>query len=145
MPNFRLERKRETKMSEQLDVRFPGGKRVDIRIRDFEIATDQSVKAGGGASAPEPFDYFLASMAACSGIYALNFCQSRGLSTDGLQLQMLWERDEKQPMQTKARLRLTLPDGFPPKYRSSIVKAMDLCAVKKHIQDPPEFSTEIIG
>lgn len=132
-------------MSEQLDVLFPGGKRVDIRIRDFEIVTDQSVKAGGGASAPEPFDLFLASMAACSGIYALNFCQSRGLSTDGLRLQMLWESDEKRPMQTKARLRLTLPNGFPRKYRSSIVKAMDLCAVKKHIQDAPEFTTEICG
>ena len=132
-------------MSEQLDVLVPGGKRVDIRVREFEISTDQSVKAGGAASAPEPFDLFLASIAACSGIYALNFCQSRGLSTEGLQLQMLWERDEKQTMQTKARLRLTLPDGFPPKYRSSIVRAMDLCAVKKHIQAPPEFSTEIIG
>ena len=132
-------------MSEQLDVLFPGGKRVDIRVREFEISTDQSVKAGGAASAPEPFDLFLASMAACSGFYALNFCQSRGLSTDGLRLQMLWERDEKQPAQTKARLRLTLPNGFPRNYRSSIVKAMDLCAVKKHIQDAPDFSTEIVG
>jgi len=27
-------------MSERLEVSFPGGKRVDVRIRDFEIATD---------------------------------------------------------------------------------------------------------
>lgn len=131
-------------MSERLEVLFPGGKRVDVRIRDFEIATDQSVKAGGEASAPEPFDLFLASMAACAGIYAVNFCQSRKLSTEGLSLSMLWERGEKPSMQGSARLQLTLPENFPEKYRSGIAKAMDLCAVKKNIQNAPEFTTEIL-
>jgi putative redox protein len=131
-------------MSERLDVSFPGGKRVDVRIRDFEIATDQSAKAGGDASAPEPFDLFLASMAACTGIYALNFCQSRKLSTEGLSLSMLWERDEKRPLQARGRLRLTLPEGFPPKYRDGILRAMDLCAVKKQIENAPEINTEIL-
>jgi len=131
-------------MNERLEVSFPGGKRVDVRIRDFEIATDQPVKAGGVASAPQPFDLFLASMAACAGFYALNFCQSRTLATEGLGLSMLWERDEKQPLQTNARLRMTLPAGFPPKYREGIVRAMDLCTVKKHIQNPPEFTIEIL-
>jgi len=132
-------------MSEQLEVSFPGGKRVDVRIRDFEITTDQPVKAGGEASAPQPFDLFLASMAACAGFYALNFCQSRTISTAGLGLSMLWERDEKQPLRANAKLRLTLPADFPPKYRDGIVRAMELCAVKKHIQNPPEFTIEIPG
>lgn len=131
-------------MSERLDVLFPGGKRVDIRIREFEIGTDQSVKAGGAASAPEPFDLFLASLAACGGIYALNFCQSRNLPTEGLALSMDWERDTGKPLEAKVRYRLKLPAGFPDKYRSSIVKAMELCAVKKHIQTPPEFAIEIV-
>jgi len=131
-------------MSERLDVHFPGGKRVDVRIREFDIATDQSVKAGGEGGAPEPFDLFLASMAACAGIYALNFCQARGISTKGLQLSMRWERGEKQAAQASAKLQLGLPVGFPDKYRSGIVRAMDLCAVKKQIQNSPEFSAEIL-
>jgi len=130
-------------MSERLDVLFPGGKRVDVRIREFEIGTDQAVKAGGEASAPEPFDLFLASMAACAGIYALNFCQSRNLPTEGLALSTYWERNAEKPLDAKVRYRLTLPPGFPEKYRPSIVRAMDQCAVKKHIQTPPEFVVEI--
>jgi ribosomal protein S12 methylthiotransferase accessory factor len=132
-------------MSEQLDVSFPGGKRVHVRIRDFEIATDQSLKAGGDASAPEPFDLFLASMVACAGIYALNFCQSRKLSTEGLGLSMLWDRDAKRPMQSQARLQLRLPDAFPEKYREGILRAMDLCAVKKQIEHGPEVVSEILS
>jgi len=132
-------------MSEQLDVRFPGGKRVEVRTRGFEIATDQSVKAGGEASAPEPFDLFLASLAACAGIYALNFCQSRSLSTEGLGLSMDWERSEQAAAQARVRYQLRLPEDFPEKYRSGILKAIELCAVKKNVQNAPEFVTEIVN
>ena len=130
-------------MAERLEVLFPGGKQVDVEVGGFRISTDQSVKNGGAASGPEPFSLFLASRAACAGIYALNFCQSRELCTDGLALSMDWERDATQPRSARVRYRLKLPPGFPDKYRSGIVKAMELCAVKKHIQDPPEFITEI--
>jgi len=131
-------------MSERLDVLFPGGKRVDIRIGGFLLVTDQSLKSGGDASAPSPFDLFLASMAACAGIYALNFCQKRDIPTQGLGLSMLWESGDKQPPAASVTFRLKLPDGFPEKYRTGIVRAMDLCAVKKYIQFPPTFSTEVV-
>ncbi|MBK1700167.1 OsmC family protein [Thiococcus pfennigii] len=125
-------------MSERLEVRFPGGKRIDVEVGGFVIHTDQGAKAGGAGSAPEPFALFLASLAACSGIYALNFCESRKLPTDGLGLAMDWSR-EPGAAQANATLRLRLPHGFPDRYRDSIVRAMDLCAVKKHIIDPPHF------
>jgi uncharacterized OsmC-like protein len=131
-------------MSDRLEVFFPGGKRVDIRVGSHTVETDQSFKAGGEASAPEPFDLFLASIASCAGIYALNFCRSRDIPTEGLGLSMLWERKDQQSLETKVHFQLRLPPGFPDKYRAGIVKAMDLCAVKKHILNPPEFSTEIV-
>ena len=93
--------------------------------------------------APAPFDLFLASLAACAGVYALNFCESRKLSTEGLGLSMLWHRD-KTTKQASAKLQLRLPKDFPPKYQEGILRAMDLCAVKKNIQSPPEFISEIL-
>ena len=131
-------------MSEHLEVLFPGGKRVDVRVREFEIQTDQSVKGGGEARAPEPFDLFLSSMAACAGIYALNFCTSRDLSTEGLALSLDWDRDPANPLNASVRYQLRLPAGFPDKYRSSILKSIDLCAVKKHIQNPPSFEILVV-
>lgn len=128
---------------ETLNVHFPGGKKVNVETGGFLIETDQCLKAGGEASAPEPFDLFLSSMAACSGIFALNFCQSRNLSTEGLSLSMDWERDSKPPRAARACFRLKLPENFPDKYRNSIVKAMDLCTVKYYIHNPPEFSIVI--
>ena len=126
-----------------LKTRFPGGKKVNVETGDFLIETDQCVKAGGEASAPEPFDFFLSSMAACAGIFALNFCESRKLSTEGLSLEMDWERDSKPPHAAKVCYRLKLPEGFPEKYRGSIVKTINLCTVKYYINNPPEFSIVI--
>lgn len=129
--------------SEIYNVQFPGGKRVDVQAGDFLIKTDQSVQHGGDATAPEPFTLFLASMATCAGIYALGFCQKRELATDGLDLRMICERDEKGVMVTKMTLQLTLPKGFPEKYRDGVVRAMDLCTVKKHLTNAPEFVIEL--
>ena len=128
---------------EILDVRFPGGKRVDVQAGEFTIQTDQAIKYGGEASAPEPFQLFLASIASCAGIFAWNFCQSRDLNTDGMALRMACHRDPQRKMIGRIELILTLPDGFPEKHRASIQRAMELCAVKKHIQDAPEFVTRV--
>ncbi len=129
--------------TQTVKIEFPGGKKVNARIGGFLIQTDQSVKAGGEASAPEPFDHFLASIATCAGVYALGFCNSRDLPTDGMDVEMVCERDPRKKMFTRMSLHLTLPAGFPEKYRAGIVRAMELCAVKRHIMDAPEFSVEL--
>ena len=130
-------------MPETIDVSFPGGQRVDARIREFLIHTDQSREHGGDQSAPQPYDLFLTSIATCAGIFALKFCQSRHLATDGMRLRMEWEPNPSDPAASRLILSLTLPPDFPERYQSSILKAMDLCAVKRTIETPPQFETRI--
>lgn len=132
-------------MSENLQLSFPGGKRVDVHVEDFHIPTDQSEKNGGAGSAPAPFTLFLASLASCSGVFALNFCQSRDIDTAGLALSMEWDGDMKHPERSKAVLHLRLPDGFPEQYREGIVRAMELCAVKRQLGAAPEFEVAVTG
>ncbi|EXJ15760.1 OsmC family protein [Imhoffiella purpurea] len=130
-------------MSESIEVSFPGGQRVDARIREFSIRTDQSREHGGDQSAPQPYDLFLSSIATCAGIFALKFCQSRNLSTEGLSLRMDWESNPKDLADSRIILSLTLPHGFPERYESSILRAMDLCAVKRTMETPPRFESRI--
>jgi ribosomal protein S12 methylthiotransferase accessory factor len=129
----------------QLNVQFPGGKRVDVDVGGFVIPTDQLVSDGGEASAPPPFFLFLGSIATCAGVYAINFCQGRDLSTQGIGLTMDWDWEPGRLRPASAVLRLRLPEGFPARYRDGIVRAMDLCAVKKNIETPPDFRIEVEG
>lgn len=128
---------------ERIEVGFPGGQRVDARVRGFTIATDQSPEHGGEGSAPQPYDLFLSSIATCAGIYALKFCQSRKIPTDGLSLTLDWQGNQADPAAAVARLQLALPEGFPERYRDGILRAMELCAVKRTIQVAPHFVTEV--
>jgi len=126
-------------MSGKIDVSFPGGKRVDARIGSMTVPTDQSVENGGAGTAPEPFQLFLASIATCAGIYALEFCRAREVPTEGMTLTMTYEMDEKNQVCERLNIDLKLPSDFPEKYKKAVVRVMDLCSVKKHILKPPEF------
>lgn len=126
-------------MRNEIKVSFPGGKRVDAEYKGFVIKTDQPIHQGGDASAPAPFDLFLVSLATCSGIYVLSFCQMRNIPTEELSITMRMERDENKKRIGKFILEIKLPPEFPEKYRNAVIKSVNGCAVKIYLQDPPEF------
>jgi ribosomal protein S12 methylthiotransferase accessory factor len=128
-----------------MDVYFPGGKRVYADYKGFTVETDQPAMGGGDGSAPAPFDLFLASIGTCAGIYALGFMQQRGIDPEGSRLTMRTHADPERGMIGKIDLELKLPAGFPEKYRAAVVNAMNLCAVKKHLHEPPEFDVTTVA
>jgi ribosomal protein S12 methylthiotransferase accessory factor len=122
-----------------IEVSFPGGVRVDAAFKGFTVKTDQPVKEGGGGTAPSPFDYFLFSLATCAGYYVVSFCEERKIPTAGLGLAMTWDRNAETHLIGKIRIAVTLPAGFPEKYKVAVVRAADQCTVKRHMLNPPEF------
>jgi ribosomal protein S12 methylthiotransferase accessory factor len=120
-----------------IEVSFPGGKRVDARVGSHVVHTDQPVGSGGDDSAPGPFDLFLASIATCAGIYMLGFCQSRGLATAGLSLRQSLVPDPETGLPRAIRLEVTFPDDLPEKYRPALLRAAESCKVKKTIAALP--------
>ena len=127
----------------ELKVVFGEKYRIDVEHKGFTVRTDQPVKDGGDGSAPSPFDLFLASLAACAGYYALAFCKERQIPTVGLGVTMTTERGEVSKMIDKIAIAVDLPAGFPEKYRAALIKAVDHCTVKAHIQRPPQFETVV--
>ncbi len=120
-----------------MEITFPGGKRVNALYKGFTIATDQSKSNGGEASAPEPFSLFLVSMGTCAGIYVINFLHRRGLSTDGLKMFMETEKDPESRMIKKIKIKIKLPQDFPEKYKNAVTNAARLCAITRHLENPP--------
>jgi ribosomal protein S12 methylthiotransferase accessory factor len=127
-----------------MKVYFPGGKRVYADYGGFTIETDQPARGGGDDSAPAPFDLFLASIGTCAGIFALGFMQQRGIDPEGASISMSPQFDPNVGLITRIDLEMKLPAGFPEKYKSAIVNAMNLCTVKKHLHQPPEFAITTI-
>lgn len=116
-------------------IDFPGGTKVDAHFGPFTVTTDQPPDS----SAPTPFDTFLASIGTCAGIYVLGFCRQRGLPTQGLKITQHNARDPQTGLVGRISLDIQLPSGFPDKYRQAVIQSAQLCAVKKHLEHPPEF------
>lgn len=123
----------------EMVIDFPGGARVDAHFGPYTVKTDQPPMGGGEGSAPTPFAVFLASIGTCAGIYVLGFCRQRGLPTDGIRIIQRMHTNPFNGMVEKIDLEIQVPPTFPEKYRPSLVRAAELCAVKKHFENPPQF------
>lgn len=121
-------------------IDFPGGARVDAHYGPYTVMTDQPPAGGGNGSAPTPFSLFLASMGTCAGIYVLGFCQQRGLATEGIRIVQRMVRDPLTHMVTNIEMDIQVPPEFPTKYHASLIRSAELCAVKKHLENPPVFN-----
>jgi len=119
----------------EMNIDFPGGARVDAHFGSFTVATDQPP----AASAPSPFELFLASIGTCAGIYVLGFCNKRNLPAEGIRIVERVHRDPLSGMVGKIELEIQVPPSFPVKYRDSLIHSAELCAVKKHLEKPPKF------
>jgi putative redox protein len=75
----------------------------------------------------------------CAGIYVLGFCRQRGLPTDGIRIVQRTHSDPATGMVGKIDLEIQVPPTFPEKYLPSLIRSAELCAVKKHIERPPQF------
>lgn len=119
----------------EMIIDFPGGAQVDAHFGSFTVKTDQPPVA----SAPSPFEMFLASIGTCAGIYVLGFCNQRGLPTQGIRIIERIDHSRVTGMVESIGLEIQVPPEFPEKYYDSLIRSAQLCAVKKHIEKPPRF------
>jgi putative redox protein len=129
----------------EMEIVFPGGKKVHSKYKGFVVETDQPRSEGGDGSAPEPYDLLFSALGTCVGVNVLYFCESRNISTENIKVSMTVDKNEKTHLAEKIGIRIQLPDTFPEKYRSAVKRVADLCAVKRTFSSPPEISLILEG
>ncbi|MCX7879187.1 MAG: OsmC family protein [Ignavibacteria bacterium] len=125
-----------------IKIVFPGNKKVDaILPSGFVVHTDQPVRDGGDGTAPAPFELFLASIGTCAGIYIVGFCESRNIPYEDIEINQELFYDPVARRISKVKLEIRVPKDFPEKYYDALIKSANICAVKKTIENAPEFET----
>ncbi|MBT0663468.1 OsmC family protein [Geobacter pelophilus] len=128
-------------------IRLGTGMKVTAEFDNFSIVTDQPPSSGGDGSAPTPFQLFLASLGTCAGVYIASFCQQRGISSERITIHQKMEHTEGEDGKkrlARVSLEIRVPEDFPQKYHNALIKTAELCAVKKAVMDPPEFSISTV-
>jgi len=123
----------------EMEIYFDGNKKVNANLNGTIIKTDQPVQGGGDGTATAPFDLFLASLGTCAGIYVKGFCDQRGISSDNIKIIQKMNFNPATRLIDKVDLEIQLPADFPEKYKDAVINSANLCAVKRHLQQPPQF------
>jgi putative redox protein len=122
----------------EMIIDFPAGAKVDAHFGPYTVQTDQPPPSGE-ASAPTPFELFLASLGTCAGIYVVGFCRKRGIPTAGIRIIQRSHANPETDMVEKVELEIQVPPSFPREYYSALVRSAELCKVKKTLEQPPQF------
>lgn len=120
----------------EMEIVFPGGERVDAIMGNTVVTTNQD------GTAPAPFGLFLASIGTCAGIYVLGFCRHRGLPTEGIKIVQRLHTNPATRMVGQVDLDIVVPPSFPEKYHEALIRSANMCAVKKHMEQPPSFNVQ---
>ena len=131
-------------MPPEMRIIFNGDQKVIAEYKGFRIETDQPIYAGGQGSVPAPFDLFLASIGTCAGYYVFAFCRQRNLPLEDVYVTLKTIINREAKRIDKIVIEVHLPEGFPDKYNQAVLKAIDQCAVKKHIVESPEFELKTV-
>ncbi|MBI9053471.1 MAG: OsmC family protein [Bacteroidales bacterium] len=123
----------------EMEIYFDGNKKINANLNGNVIRTDQPIQGGGEGTAPSPFDLFLGSIGTCAGIYVKGFCDQRGLSSDNIKIIQKMNFNPGTRLIDKIDLEIQLPEDFPEKYKDAVINSANLCAVKRHMQEPPAF------
>ena len=81
----------------------------------------------------------LSGRSTCAGLFALPFCQQRGIDTADLGVTLTATKSPEGNRVAEVGIDIELPPGFPEKYRDAIVRAVDQCTAKRHVLAPPAF------
>lgn len=126
----------------EMIITLNDNKKVNAIFNGHTIKTDQPVQGGGEDSAPAPFDLFLASIGTCAGIYVKGFCDSRNIPTDNIKIYQTMNYNPQKRLIDNIELDIKLPEDFPEKFKDAVINSAELCAVKKHLHNPPNISVK---
>jgi len=128
-----------------MEITFPGLKKVDAHYNGITVETDQPLEDGGSGSAPSPFDLFLASIGTCTGYYVLSFCQKNNIPIENMKLITNIQRNPETHLVETIGFEIHVPKEYPEKYKNAVVKAAEACTVKRNLEKPPRITLAVVS
>ena len=122
----------------RLTSKLTNDARFEADLHGFNVVMD-----GNGQEGPSPPEVVVAALAACVGIYAVNFCVKHGIATDGLAVHADWEKAALPARIGKIEIAIDLPAGVPAAHYEAFMKTVEACLIHNSFTHPPEISMRL--
>lgn len=108
-------------------ITHEGGLKFAAQVRSHRIVVDQPERAGGDDAGPMPIELLGAALGTCIALYVQQFCLSRGLPYEGMQVTV-----EQRGAQNPSRIgefvvRVAMPTELPEPYAALLERVVRSC------------------
>jgi len=115
------------KTREPIVITHEGGVQFAAQVRTHRIVVDQPEKGGGADAGPAPIELLGVSLGTCVALYVQQYCHSRGLSHDGLRVEVQ-QRGAQNPSRIgEFTVRVVLPGGIPAEHAEMLERVARSC------------------
>ncbi len=126
-----------------LRVDYSGGIGFRASARGHVLNIDLPVEKGGQDKGMTPPELFISSLGSCIGVYVVRYCQTAGLNSEGLGVDISWELSEDKTMISKIDVELSLPNADVGKRANAVLSAAHRCLLHNTIQGQPDISLKL--
>lgn len=118
------------------------GVQFAAQVRSHRILVDQPERGGGADAGPSPIELLGVSLGTCVALYVQQFCQSRGLSSDGMRVE-LQQRGAQNPNRIgEFTVRVVLPAGIPEEHVAMLERVARSCPAHNTLTHGAEVAME---
>jgi putative redox protein len=107
------------------------GLRHKIELAGFTIHCDASIAAGGSGSAPDPHDFFDASLAACKALTLTLYARRKGWPLEHIDVTLSSDNSAEREGKYKLDVTLTLHGTLDDTQRAQLLTIADKCPIHK--------------
>ena len=118
---------------ETITTHHKGEMLFETKIGDHRVLIDVPPTMGGSNRGPTPPEFFIASLGSCVAALVADYCQRSSIDTDGLSVDVSYEKGEDPTRLTDIRVRIDLPNGDYTRREKAILRVAERCPVHQTI------------
>lgn len=127
-----------------MEIRHTKGLQFVASERGHEIIIDQPVSGGGMDAGMTPPELFISALGSCIGVYVVDFCEKHQISTEGLKINLSFEKSTDSPKRlSKIQATVDLPVSVPDSLLQAIHRVAEQCLIHQTIIHTPEIEIDI--
>ncbi len=126
-------------------VTYQDGVKFQASCRGHKILSDQPLDNDGQDEGMTPPEWFLASLGACVGFYAVKYLEARHLDATGLDISVTADKvtDPLRIDHIHIQVKTSVP--IEPRHQKGLERAVDACIIHNTLTHSPTMTTEILS
>ncbi len=136
----------QKKENEMKDIKVCGaGKCFNINVNGKDMHVGLAGKAGQTDTDVTPLDLFVASLAACAGVFGVRYLETAKLNTEGFEIVVNWDYSEDKTRIGRIDLDIKLPNTELGGRKKAFFSAVDQCIVRNTIRQGLDINIKVDG